>query len=626
MATRPDAFAKLVAAILILLRLVSRLDGDDDARRGVLAFIADRSAAERDVTDLDALTRLVTVESLVLGEHPPPLKTLTTDLVRVCTERSATGVVARPSRFYREDRFLDSGFRAAFRDGSDQVRHATWALKMFSAYGSTDVVERSLALRDLGPDEASDRKLNEAARALAKELVTLRPAQWSAAFRCHFGVVRVACIGDSITQGARVAGRERNHYPAQLGWMLGDGYDVRNFGAGGATLLRAADRPYAKTPAFRKAVAFRPDVAVVILGTNDTCGGKRGCWDHEQHLERDARWMVDRLVEANRRVRVLLCTPTPILAEAPGLEPARRQDLRARAPRLERIGRSLRTVAAERRHASFVDLRGALAARHVVDGVHTTPFGAEVIARHLFGVIDVLAAAKNPAVRPRPSAEYRGHAAGWGGGTWWDQVDAMSRLAREHRDVQVVLLGDSITQGLTGSKQRMATASGRRAVDEALGKWKTVSLGISGDRTEHILWRIRHGALSVLEPKVVVLNVGVNNVYAGGHSGAQTAEGVVAVVKLLREREPQARVLLCGPFPAGPAPDDPRRRALDRVHERIAGLASDRVSYLDLRGMFLDDAGRPTNKMSRDHIHITAAGQRAWMQAIAPVVGELMEQ
>ena len=79
---------------------------------------------------------------------------------------------------------------------------------------------------------------------------------------------RVACLGDSITYGARIADRDHSSYPGWLNDFLGATYEARNFGVGGATLLHKADRPYVKTKAFREALAWQPDIAIIILGTN----------------------------------------------------------------------------------------------------------------------------------------------------------------------------------------------------------------------------------------------------------------------------------------------------------------------------------------------------------------------
>jgi len=83
-------------------------------------------------------------------------------------------------------------------------------------------------------------------------------------------IVKIACIGNSITYGSGIDNREQNAYPAQLDSLLGDGYEVRNFGVSGRTLLKKGDFPYWEEAAFTEAQAYQPDIVVIKLGTNDT--------------------------------------------------------------------------------------------------------------------------------------------------------------------------------------------------------------------------------------------------------------------------------------------------------------------------------------------------------------------
>ncbi|MDE6166312.1 MAG: sialate O-acetylesterase, partial [Muribaculaceae bacterium] len=82
--------------------------------------------------------------------------------------------------------------------------------------------------------------------------------------------IKVACIGNSITYGYLLPDREQNAYPFRLAGLLGDRYEVGNFGYSGATLLRKGHRPYHLLSEFRQALDFRPDIAVIHLGVNDT--------------------------------------------------------------------------------------------------------------------------------------------------------------------------------------------------------------------------------------------------------------------------------------------------------------------------------------------------------------------
>ena len=82
--------------------------------------------------------------------------------------------------------------------------------------------------------------------------------------------IKVACIGNSVTYGMTHKNPAETSYPTQLQQMLGDGYEVRNFGHSGATLLSKGHRPYINLPEYKAALEFAPDIAVIHLGLNDT--------------------------------------------------------------------------------------------------------------------------------------------------------------------------------------------------------------------------------------------------------------------------------------------------------------------------------------------------------------------
>ena len=121
-------------------------------------------------------------------------------------------------------------------------------------------------------------------------------------------VVRVACVGDSITYGSGIADRNHDSYPAQLQRLLGPGYAVTNYGVGGATLLSAGDKPYVKQPAYAAALADRPDVVVIALGTNDT---KPPNWAKHARFAADYAGLVAAFRRSNPAARVYLCQPPP---------------------------------------------------------------------------------------------------------------------------------------------------------------------------------------------------------------------------------------------------------------------------------------------------------------------------
>ena len=122
--------------------------------------------------------------------------------------------------------------------------------------------------------------------------------------------IRVACIGNSVTYGYGHKNPAATSYPTQLGKMLGEGYDVRNFGHSGATLLNHGHRPYTQQQAYRNAVAFAPDKAIIHLGLNDT--DPRNWPNYRDEFIPDYLALIDTLRKANPNVEVWVCRMTPI--------------------------------------------------------------------------------------------------------------------------------------------------------------------------------------------------------------------------------------------------------------------------------------------------------------------------
>ena len=126
--------------------------------------------------------------------------------------------------------------------------------------------------------------------------------------------VRVACIGDSITYSAFVGERAETAYPSQLQALLGDGFEVRNFGVSGATMLKESNLPYWGLPAFKSAQEFAPEIVTIKLGTNDS----KPHWNAENY-EADYREMVDLIQALPSHPTVILLRPVPAFTENFGI-------------------------------------------------------------------------------------------------------------------------------------------------------------------------------------------------------------------------------------------------------------------------------------------------------------------
>jgi lysophospholipase L1-like esterase len=196
-------------------------------------------------------------------------------------------------------------------------------------------------------------------------------------------------------------------------------------------------------------------------------------------------------------------------------------------------------------------------------------------------------------------------------------------VARGEGDV--VFIGDSITQGWEGA--------GKKAWADNFAPMKAVNLGIGGDQTGHVLWRITEGKeLDGIDPKVIVLMIGTNNF--SSDTPDQIAEGVAKIVGEFRKQKPKAKILLLGVFPrsgksvagAETISADELNPKTKTVNERLAKLADGtHVRYLDIGSKFLTEGGGLSKAVMPDYLHLSAEGYRRWADAITPVVEAMLK-
>ena len=122
--------------------------------------------------------------------------------------------------------------------------------------------------------------------------------------------IRVACVGNSVTYGYLLGDRERDSYPSQLQRMLGDGFEVGNFGHSGSTLLNRGHRPYTKVEEYGRALDFAADLVVIHLGLNDT--DPRNWPNYNDEFIGDYLALIESFRRANPACRIWICRMTPI--------------------------------------------------------------------------------------------------------------------------------------------------------------------------------------------------------------------------------------------------------------------------------------------------------------------------
>ncbi len=192
-------------------------------------------------------------------------------------------------------------------------------------------------------------------------------------------VVKVACVGNSITYGTAIDDREHYAYPVQLQQMLGEGYQVENFGKPGATLLNHGHRPYMQQEEFRKAMAFKGDIAVIHLGVNDT--DPRNWPNYRDEFVRDYLAFMDSLRAANPKVRIIVARLTPIADRHPRFQSGTKQWH-------DEIQTAIETVASVS-GAELIDFHAPLYPypNLLPDAIHPNAEGAGILAKTVYGGI-----------------------------------------------------------------------------------------------------------------------------------------------------------------------------------------------------------------------------------------------
>ena len=192
------------------------------------------------------------------------------------------------------------------------------------------------------------------------------------AFSLTAETIKVACVGDSITFGARVENRVTNNWPKQLGSLLGEKYEVHNFGVNGATMLQKGNRPYWKTKQYKQALELKPNIVFIKLGTNDS---KMLNWQHAAEYIADYKKMISSFNALESKPRIILLVPVPSFIEG--------EKISTKRVRKEVIPK-VRQVAFDEK-LELIDLYQVFINRpeEMPDKIHPNAKGAIRIAKHL---------------------------------------------------------------------------------------------------------------------------------------------------------------------------------------------------------------------------------------------------
>lgn len=197
------------------------------------------------------------------------------------------------------------------------------------------------------------------------------------------------------------------------------------------------------------------------------------------------------------------------------------------------------------------------------------------------------------------------------------QASFNDRVKEVGEKAQLIFVGDSITQGWEGE--------GKEVWADRFAKYDAINLGIGGDRTQHVLWRLDNGNLEGISPKAAVVMIGTNNSNGEDNTAEQIAAGVRAIVQKLRTKLPSTKVLLVPIFPRGENPN-PQRGKILQANQIIQKLADgENVVWVDLGHKFLKEEGRIPRDLMPDYLHLSRKGYEIWADSLKEPLARVLD-
>ena len=370
---------------------------------------------------------------------------------------------------------------------------------------------------------------------------------------------------------------------------------------------------------------YKAKCIVLMIGTNNT-----GHFDETKETPIDTicgvRKVLDLIAEKQPTARTILCSIFPRGADdTDGFR--RRNDV---------VNKELANFADGKKviwcdfSDKFLDANGRLSPELFPDRLHPNARGYEIWASAVIPLIHRVLRARPETVIPSvwPSSP-RGYSLEgcaalrassafnqipwWNKGILLDQRNATAAVNGGTFDV--VWVGDSITH-----RWYREGGEGRALWQKLAGTYSMLNLGIGGDRTEHVLWRLRNGELEGYRAKMFAVMIGTNN---GGRDVRGVAAAVKEIVALIAKKHPEAKIVLMPIFPRG---DNLKGHAGNvKINEIIKGCADGaNVRWLDFNAQFLNAEGKLTKTVMNDLLHPNEKGYEIWWNAIAPTVKEIV--
>jgi N-acetylglucosamine-6-sulfatase len=177
--------------------------------------------------------------------------------------------------------------------------------------------------------------------------------------------------------------------------------------------------------------------------------------------------------------------------------------------------------------------------------------------------------------------------------------------------IDIAFVGDSLTARWKGESW-----------DKHWGSYRAVNMGIGGDRTQNVLWRLQNGQLDGYKARLFILMIGTNNVNKRTDP-ADVAAGIKAILDLIQSKQPDAKILLLSILPTGDKPN-PDREKKTVVNGMISKFAGGQVHYMDISPKFFEPDGTISREVMHDYLHLAPKGFDIWAEAISGKIKELL--
>lgn len=279
----------------------------------------------------------------------------------------------------------------------------------------------------------------------------------------------------------------------------------------------------------------------------------------------------------------------------------------------------------------FLNMDGSINHDMMPDWLHPSPAGAKAWAEAMEPLLSQLmgdsnhrtASITNTAIISVTKLEEDSY-------NWWNRHAEVLRI-KDSVNPEIVLIGNSITHFWGGVPQlvyndgKPRQPNGPNAWNSVFGNHRVLNLGFGWDRTQNALWRLDHGELNNLHPRLVIIDIGTNNTSQTEHARMNTAaeiiEGIAAVIARVRSKVPHAKIVVMNIFPREKDPQNPRRLLINDINKQLTAFAAQQhITLVDIGPQMLNPDGTFLPGIMLDFTHPSDKGYQIWADALKPFV------